>query len=266
MHRPILTRNPPAVTRARERAKLMEHERRTPEGRPNVRSAQGRPIVEAAGATEHGRADRGACRTTSAIAISPGRAASRTTSRSCASGRRSRATRSSACTTWSSRTAPKSTSTTRRSSIRYNFFRDEIDGGADAIFGLDIPLMRLVHVLKAAAEGYGPEKRVILLHGPVGSSQDARSRACSRRASSTTRARPKARSTRSTGSTSRAPASPAAATRRVRLARCTRSRCASSRRSGATRRSSELGLSNDKFKVRVDGDLDPGEPLHLQAA
>lgn len=55
--------------------------------------------------------------------------------------------------------------------IRYNFFKDEIDGGKDAVFGLDIPLMRLVHVLKAASEGYGPEKRVILLHGPVGSSK-----------------------------------------------------------------------------------------------
>src|ERR1700689_2066555 len=55
--------------------------------------------------------------------------------------------------------------------IRYNFFKDESDRGGDAIFGLDIPLMRLVHVLKAAAEGYGPEKRVILLHGPVGSSK-----------------------------------------------------------------------------------------------
>src|SRR5260221_5822232 len=55
--------------------------------------------------------------------------------------------------------------------IRYNFFKDEISGGANAIFGLDIPLMRLVHVLKAASEGYGPEKRVILLHGPVGSSK-----------------------------------------------------------------------------------------------
>ena len=31
--------------------------------------------------------------------------------------------------------------------------------------------MRLVNVLKAAAEGYGPERRVILLHGPVGSSK-----------------------------------------------------------------------------------------------
>jgi serine protein kinase len=55
--------------------------------------------------------------------------------------------------------------------IRYNFFKDEGSGGQDAIFGLDIPLMRLVHMLRAAAEGYGPEKRVILLHGPVGSSK-----------------------------------------------------------------------------------------------
>ncbi|HTA92321.1 MAG TPA: serine protein kinase [Polyangiaceae bacterium] len=55
--------------------------------------------------------------------------------------------------------------------IRYNFFRDEIDDGKDAVFGLDIPLMRLMNVLKAASEGYGPERRVILLHGPVGSSK-----------------------------------------------------------------------------------------------
>jgi serine protein kinase len=55
--------------------------------------------------------------------------------------------------------------------IRYNFFRDEGDSGQDAIFGLDIPIMRMMSVLKAASEGYGPEKRVILLHGPVGSSK-----------------------------------------------------------------------------------------------
>lgn len=54
---------------------------------------------------------------------------------------------------------------------RYNFFQDPIDSGKDAVFGLDIPLMRLMNVLKAASEGYGPEKRVILLHGPVGSSK-----------------------------------------------------------------------------------------------
>jgi serine protein kinase len=55
--------------------------------------------------------------------------------------------------------------------VRYNFFRDEIESGKDAIFGLDIPLMRLVSVLKAAARGFGPERRIILLHGPVGSSK-----------------------------------------------------------------------------------------------
>lgn len=55
--------------------------------------------------------------------------------------------------------------------VRYNFFADEREGGRDAVFGLDIPLMRLMKVLKAAAKGYGPEKRVILLHGPVGSSK-----------------------------------------------------------------------------------------------
>jgi len=55
--------------------------------------------------------------------------------------------------------------------LKYNFFRDEIDHGKDAVYGLDIPLMRMMNVLKAAAEGYGPERRVILLHGPVGSSK-----------------------------------------------------------------------------------------------
>lgn len=55
--------------------------------------------------------------------------------------------------------------------VRYSFFQDPEGGGKDAVFGLDIPLMRLMNVLKAAAQGYGPEKRVILLHGPVGSSK-----------------------------------------------------------------------------------------------
>ena len=53
----------------------------------------------------------------------------------------------------------------------YNFFKDPIENGRDAIFGLDVHLMKLVNVLKAAAQSYGPEKRVILLHGPVGSSK-----------------------------------------------------------------------------------------------
>lgn len=55
--------------------------------------------------------------------------------------------------------------------VRYKFFQDEAHDGMDAVFGLDIPLMRLVSVLKSAAHGYGTEKRVILLHGPVGSAK-----------------------------------------------------------------------------------------------
>ena len=55
--------------------------------------------------------------------------------------------------------------------VRYHFFSDERFGGRDAIFGLDVPLMKLVNVFKAAAQAYGTEKRVILLHGPVGSSK-----------------------------------------------------------------------------------------------
>lgn len=55
--------------------------------------------------------------------------------------------------------------------IRYKFFDDLPNNGKDAVFGLDVQLMKLVNVLKAAALGYGTEKRVILLHGPVGSAK-----------------------------------------------------------------------------------------------
>jgi serine protein kinase len=55
--------------------------------------------------------------------------------------------------------------------IRYHFFSDESFDGDDSIFGLEIPLMRLVNFFKGAARGYGTEKRVLLLHGPVGSSK-----------------------------------------------------------------------------------------------
>jgi serine protein kinase len=55
--------------------------------------------------------------------------------------------------------------------VHYNFFDDPQNNGRDAVFGLEIPLMRLVSVFKSAAMGYGTEKRVILLHGPVGSSK-----------------------------------------------------------------------------------------------
>jgi serine protein kinase len=55
--------------------------------------------------------------------------------------------------------------------IHYSFFDDEDAAGQDAIYGLDIPLMRLVNIFKSAAQRYGTERRVILLHGPVGSSK-----------------------------------------------------------------------------------------------
>ncbi len=55
--------------------------------------------------------------------------------------------------------------------VHYKFFDDPIGGGKDAIYGLDKPLMRFVNVLKAAAHNYGTERRVLLLHGPVGSSK-----------------------------------------------------------------------------------------------
>lgn len=54
---------------------------------------------------------------------------------------------------------------------RYKFFDDIDNNGKDAVFGLDVQLMKLVNVLRAAALGYGTEKRVILLHGPVGSAK-----------------------------------------------------------------------------------------------
>lgn len=53
----------------------------------------------------------------------------------------------------------------------YNFFDDPIENGKDSVFGLDISIMKLMNVFKAAANRYGTEKRVTLLHGPVGSAK-----------------------------------------------------------------------------------------------
>jgi len=52
--------------------------------------------------------------------------------------------------------------------VHYKFFEDSIDDGKDALFGLDLPLMKLVNVFQSAARRYGTEKRILLLHGPVG--------------------------------------------------------------------------------------------------
>ena len=53
----------------------------------------------------------------------------------------------------------------------YKFFEDPIESGKDAVFGLDVHLMKLVNFLRSASLGYGTEKRVLLLHGPVGSAK-----------------------------------------------------------------------------------------------
>ena len=53
----------------------------------------------------------------------------------------------------------------------YRFFQDPIEDGKDAVFGLERSLANLVAMFKAAAHGFGPERRVLLLHGPVGSSK-----------------------------------------------------------------------------------------------
>ncbi len=55
--------------------------------------------------------------------------------------------------------------------IRYKFFSDPSFDKEDAIYGSEIALMKLVNFFKAAAQGYGTERRVLLLHGPVGSAK-----------------------------------------------------------------------------------------------
>jgi serine protein kinase len=59
----------------------------------------------------------------------------------------------------------------KRKIVRFKFFEDVESDGADAVYGLELPLMKLVNVFKSAAQRLGTEKRIILLHGPVGSSK-----------------------------------------------------------------------------------------------
>ena len=54
---------------------------------------------------------------------------------------------------------------------RYKFFTEFAAQHGDAIYGLDRQIVNLVNTFKSAAKGYGTEKRVLLLHGPVGSSK-----------------------------------------------------------------------------------------------
>src|ERR1051325_4983413 len=51
----------------------------------------------------------------------------------------------------------------KKDCTRYNFFSDPFDNGQDAIYGLDFALMALVDFFRSAAEGYGTDKRILLL-------------------------------------------------------------------------------------------------------
>jgi serine protein kinase len=64
----------------------------------------------------------------------------------------------------------------KEKTLRYKFFEDPENDGQDAIFGLERTLVSLVNILKSAANGYGTERRVLLLHGPVGSSKSTLAR------------------------------------------------------------------------------------------
>ncbi|MEI7486721.1 MAG: hypothetical protein WCJ72_04830, partial [Chryseobacterium sp.] len=55
----------------------------------------------------------------------------------------------------------------RKTLVHYNFF----DDSEIPIFGLEETIDRLMKFIKGAAGGFGTEKRILLLHGPVGSSK-----------------------------------------------------------------------------------------------
>src|SRR5574337_718071 len=59
----------------------------------------------------------------------------------------------------------------RETLVHYHFFDDPFENGKDAIFGLDKSLMELVRMFQSAARRYGTERRVLLLHGPVGTAK-----------------------------------------------------------------------------------------------
>ena len=138
--------------------------------------------------------------------------------------------------------------------VRYPFFQDPIGKGRDAVYGLDIPLMRLVHVLQAASQGYGPEKRIILLHGPVGSSKSTIARLLKRGLEQYSRTAAGALYTftwvnlEGTGLAGDEASFPCPMHEEpLRLIPL----------EWRSRAVKELGLGNDRFRVRVNGELNP---------
>ncbi len=138
----------------------------------------------------------------------------------------------------------------------FGFFQDTANGGADAVFGLDIPLQRLVNVLKAAAEGYGPERRVILLHGPVGSSKSTIARLLKKGMEDYSRTPEGALYTYSwvnlggTGLTSTADGDTFPSPMHEEPLRLIPAEW-------RERAFKELGISNDRYRIKLEGDLNP---------
>ena len=83
-----------------------------------------------------------------------------------------------------------------------------------------------MNVLKSAAQGYGPEKRVILLHGPVGSSKSTIARLLKKGIEDYSRTPDGALYTFDWTTCRATLGELAGGQTSVPLARCTRSRCA----------------------------------------
>ena len=141
---------------------------------------------------------------------------------------------------------------------RFKFFTEFAARHGDGIYGLDRPLMQLVNTFKSAALGYGTERRVILLHGPVGSAK-------------TTIARLLKRGLEEYSRTDAGHALQLLLEGRRRHAgprtRCTASRCNSCPRSTAPRSSAQL---NEQLQEAVrlrhpdQGRPEPVQPLRVQ--
>lgn len=58
-----------------------------------------------------------------------------------------------------------------KKSVTWNLFSDPLGDGRDAVEGLEKPLAELVSTIRAGARHLGPERRIVLLHGPVGSAK-----------------------------------------------------------------------------------------------
>jgi serine protein kinase len=54
---------------------------------------------------------------------------------------------------------------------QWNLFEDPLGAGKDGIFGMQTPLAAMVDMVRAGARHLGPERRLLLLHGPVGSAK-----------------------------------------------------------------------------------------------